>query len=308
MADAPAPQLPLSPDRFLRTRVADPTPADARPRPPGVARLSSRTRCYLRANKDGTKYGSFYVDTFVPPAPDPTGVNEDPQYKTRYIGSKATVIRSAGDDVVLSFPELDTIFFRDDMVAMETSLKDTGIARLQSSSQYSGGFLDAAQKKKCFAALQPIVFDEDIYVKACRNGVKVITLRNEFDDDESSSSETKTVVVRSPSTNKRASYTVHKLLGKTVDVIVSVRYRVVLNLSVNVTNLRQDIMLHSVYETDHATNAEDDDPAVQGFDRSSDYEEQLTALLEPERGTRRNLNFDGDGDGDDDDDNAAGPQ
>ena len=45
---------------------------------------------------------------------------------------------------------------------------------------------------------------------------------------------------------------------------------------------------------------------MQGFDRSSDYEEQLTALLEPERGTRRNLNFDGDSD--DDDDNAAGPQ
>eukprot|EP01047_Picozoa_sp_COSAG01_P143717 COSAG01_NODE_75373_length_196_cov_243.103093_1_plen_43_part_10 len=40
---------------------------------------------------------------------------------------------------------------------------------------------------------------------------------------------------------------------------VYVCHKPVLNLSVNVTNLRQDIMLHSVYETDHATNAEDDD-------------------------------------------------
>ena len=120
------------------------------------------------------------------------------------------------------------------------------------------------------------MFDEDIYVKACRNGVKVITLRNEF-DDESSSSETKTVVVRSPSTNKRASYTVHKLLGKTVDVIVSVRYRVVLNLSVNVTNLRQDIMLHSVYETDHATNAEDDDLSERNARQDNDCDKLLRA-------------------------------
>lgn len=53
--------------------------------------------------------------------------------------------------------------------------------------------------------------------------------------------------------------------------------------------VRQDLHLHCVYEKeDAAANVDDDDPAIAGFEKAADYEDQLAeALATPERGTQR---------------------
>jgi hypothetical protein len=126
-------------------------------------------------------------------------------------------------------------------------------------------------------AFQPS--DPEIYMKPARAGLKVVTLREEFDDDPDSGSQTKQVLLRSPAMNRQKGVTMATLAGRAVDLIVTIKYRVVLNLTEKTSALRCDIYISSAYVTEQATNAADDDPAVEGFERAHDYEEELNRVF-----------------------------
>jgi hypothetical protein len=289
MADAP--QLTLCPDASLRTKMVAASTARAQIRPSGIARLTSRVVFYTRDIEDRS-YASGYVDTYIPPAGQ-----ADQFFLPRYTGFReATIFRTAGDAIVIGVTASDQMYIQDDHNEMFRIVNDPaagtgGRDRLLRSPHTKGPAISnwAAVKKECLESMDDIVTQEEdgVYVKPARTGIKIVTLRQEFDDASQDGTPTKTVLVRSPAMNQRKGVTIDDLVGTTVNMICLIKYRVVLNLKGKKSALRQDIHVHAVYETEQASNGPDNDPAVEGFERSADYEDQLSEIYStPQRGNR----------------------
>jgi hypothetical protein len=282
------PGLTLCPDAYLRTLTVPPTPSRARRQPVGVARLTSRMKWYPRVI-DGTSYATGYIDTFVP------GTERAGHHEPMYTALKGTLHRMSGADCVVQLEVEDHAYVEQNAREMFALANDpaTGKARLMAADDKSAPVPNCpdwhAAKTTCLdnmTAFQPS--DPEIYMKPARAGLKVVTLREEFDDDPDSGSQTKQVLLRSPAMNRQKGVTMATLAGRAVDLIVTIKYRVVLNLTEKTSALRCDIYISSAYVTEQATNAADDDPAVEGFERAHDYEEELNRVFAtPERGEQR---------------------
>ena len=277
------PLLTLCPENMV-TRVSQPTPADATVRPDGVARLTSRSVFYVRSVvEEARSTASAFIDTYIPGHGTLAG-----KYLPRYIGCCGTILGATGETTIMSFEAADRQFLQDDHRAMHAIITGAGRDRLDSANQYKGPKVPdwIRIKTECLDSIEEPTLTDDVYLKPSRSGIKIITLREEFDEDDSTS---KTVLVRSPAANRAKLITTSKLIGLTVDVIFTIKYRLVLDLHAKTCAVRQDLHLHSVYEKeDAAANVDDDDPAIAGFEKAADYEDQLAeALATPERGTQR---------------------
>ena len=232
MADAP--QLTLCPDASLRTKMVAASTARAQIRPSGIARLTSRVVFYTRDIEDRS-YASAYVDTYIPPAGQ-----ADQFFLPRYTGFReATIFRTAGDAIVIGVTASDQMYIQDDHNEMFRIVNDPaagtgGRDRLLRSPHTKGRAISnwAAVKKECLESMDDIVTQEEdgVYVKPARTGIKIVTLRQEFDDASQDGTPTKTVLVRSPAMNQRKGVTIDDLVGTTVNMICLIKYRVVLNL------------------------------------------------------------------------------
>jgi hypothetical protein len=209
------------------------------------------------------------------------------KYLPRYIACRATITATTSDATIMEFGPEDLRFLQTDHEAIQEQVQGAGQERLRQANQYKGPAVPnwIAVKNECLASVDNVTtVDEDVFMKPCRKGVKIITLREEFGDD----SLPKTVLVRSPAANRAKNVSVKMLVGLAVDIIYTIKYRVVLNLDDKTCVVRQDLHLHSVYEKEPTASVEDDDRAIAGFEHASDYEDQLAAAFEtPERGTQR---------------------
>eukprot|EP01047_Picozoa_sp_COSAG01_P006740 COSAG01_NODE_247_length_20443_cov_52.339543_20_plen_261_part_00 len=177
MADAP--QLTLSPDSSLRTKMVAASTARAQIRPSGIARLTSRVVFYTRDIEDRS-YASAYVDTYIPLAGQ-----ADQFFLPRYTGFReATIFRTAGDAIVIGVTASDQHYIQDDHNEMFRIVNDPaagtgGRDRLLRSPHTKGRAISnwAAVKKECLESMDDIVTQEEdgVYVKPARTGIKIVT-------------------------------------------------------------------------------------------------------------------------------------